>query len=145
MNFLPSMGLNELIWFSSVHILQGLSASYQPNASQIISSLEQPLSKSIYRIWGLTNISSFSNVEMVALGWQINTFPKCPLILFPLVICVRICCVKKLVGAQILKMCFLLFRNHYNQTWGITHWQTSRSRRRLDVASSARCGGRGTC
>lgn len=37
------------------------------------------------------------------------------------------------------------FRNHCSQIWATTHWQTSRSRRRLDAASSVRCTGRGTC
>lgn len=37
------------------------------------------------------------------------------------------------------------FRNHCNQIWATTHWQTSRLRRRLDAASSVRCTGRGTC
>lgn len=37
------------------------------------------------------------------------------------------------------------FRNHCNQIWAITHWQTSRLRRRLDAVSSVRCTRPGTC
>lgn len=48
-----------------------------------------------------------------------------------------------------LTVCFFFplpsLRNHCSQIWATTHWQTSRSRRRLDAASSVRCTGRGTC